>query len=277
MKIAFWSNTNGRAGTTSNMACIAVMCSMIQKKKTILFENHGTIHNLEHILTNTRGSVHNFLREQFAYYDQTGLESLIKRVHSNHTYEDIMEDISMKFLQNLVYYLPRNLDLNQEYFEYELNQVIHPLLGFLEDAADYVFVDTASSQNLSTKTILDEADLVVVNLCQSKQVMDNFFHEYHGIMDKSVYLIGNYQPQSLCNLKNIQKCYKIEKEMTGVIPYNIEFHDALSSGSMIEFLTRNLACKQEDENYYFIQEVIKASKMIWETAGRLREESKIAT
>ena len=269
MKIAFWSNCKGRAGTTSNMTCMSIVCSMLKRKKSILFENHYNLNGIEQTLVNCRQTHRNILREEFSYYDQTGLEGLIRREHAHHTYDEVMEDVSMKFLDNLIYYLPEIRNMNQEYFEFELNQVIRPLLAFLDKSFDFVFADTAFNNSLSTKSILEDAELVVVNLCQNKVLLDHFFANYSSLIEKSIFLIGNYQEQSRYNLKSIRRRYQIPKELIGVIPFNMEFCDAANNGTTVEYLTRNFNCKKQDDNYFFICQIKKAAAMILE---RLEQE-----
>lgn len=262
MKVAFWSNSSGRAGTTSNMACMSILCAMLEHKRTIMFENHYNLNDLEQAFIQEREKRNHVLKEELAYYDPKGMEGLIRRVHSNYTYKEIMEDVSLKFMDNLLYYLPKSDLVNHEYFEFELNQVIKQLIAFLNHSFDCVFIDTASNQMLSTKLILEDSDLVVVNLCQNKSVLDHFFFHYHSLMDKAVFLVGNYREQSKYNLCNIRRRYKIPREKIGVVPFNFEFSDAVSGGTAIEFLMRNLSCKRQDDNYFFINEVKKSAAMI---------------
>lgn len=261
MKVAFWSNSSGRAGTTGNMACISIICSLL-KRKSILFENHFSLSGLEQVLVNRKRSPVALLREEFSFYDPVGIDGLLRRIHSNHTYEQLMEDVSMKFLDNELYYIPRNSSINPEYFEYELNQVIKPLMDYLNKLFELVFIDTAANDTLSTKTILEEADLVVVNLCQNKAILEHFFTNYSSIIDKSIILIGSYQEESKFRLKNIRRRYQITEEQVAIMPFNMEFADAMNNGNLVEFIMRNFSCQKQDENYLFISQAKRAADMI---------------
>ena len=115
---------------------------------------------------------------------------------------------------------------------------------------------------LSSKIILQEADLIVVNLSQNPYILEDFFENYRSLIDKSVYLLGNYTPESKYTKGYILRKYHIPRERIATIPYNVEFHDALNSGSVISFLNQNYQCKRKDENYYFIREVKRAVEMI---------------
>ena len=50
MKIAFWSNSRGMSGVTSNLACISALSSLMSGKKAVLFENHFDVNNLGDVL-----------------------------------------------------------------------------------------------------------------------------------------------------------------------------------------------------------------------------------
>ncbi len=275
MKVAFWSNSTGRAGTTSNMACISILCAMLERKKSVLFENHYSLNGLEQSFMERKEKGFQVLKEEFAYYDPRGLDGLIRRVHSNYTYEKLIEDVSMKFLENLLYYLPKSHDMNNEYFEYELNQVVKPLIDFLNRTFDIVFVDTASNNSLSTKQILEESELVVVNLCQNKAFLDHFFSNYQSLFSKSIFLIGNYQEKLKMSLNVIRRRYQIPKERIAIVPFNLGFGEAVSTGKVVDFLLRNFTCKRQDENYYFMNQVKKATYMLLECLRR--EEASIVS
>lgn len=264
MKVAFWSNSNGRAGTTSNMTCISILCAMLEQKKSILFENHYNLNGLEQAFIQGRGHYQSIMKEEFSFYDQRGLDGLIRRVHSNYTYDEIMEDVSLKFLDGQLYYLPKNHDMNHEYFEFELNQVVKPLFYLLNRTFDFVFVDTASNNSLSTKMILEEADLVVVNLCQNKVLLDHFFSNYQSLLSKSVFLIGNYQEKSRYNLKTIHRRYQIPNEILGAVPFHFLFGEAMNRGSAITYFMQHLECQKQDENYFFMSHAKRSARMILE-------------
>ena len=56
--------------------------------------------------------------------------------------------------------------------------------------------------------------------------------------------------------------YQIPKDKIAVIPYNVQFKDAVMSGDLIAFLNKNYECGRKSENYYFMKEVKKATAMI---------------
>lgn len=47
MQIAFWGNSRGKAGITSNIAAISTFMALEMQIRIILFENHFNLNNLE--------------------------------------------------------------------------------------------------------------------------------------------------------------------------------------------------------------------------------------
>ena len=265
MKIAFWSNSHGKNGVTSNLACMSIMEVLEQKRKNLLLENHFNINNLETVLN--QSMARNRFNE-YNFYNQKGIEHLIRKIHSGYSMDNpalmqnAVSNSVMNFMEDKMSYLPQNYLMNQEVFDYEFNQVVNPMFRLLEEFCDTVYIDTAVGNMLSSKIILEEADLIVVNLSQNPYVLDDFFEHYQSLVKKSVYLLGNYTPESKYTKRYIMKKYDIPKNKIAAIPYNVEFKDAVTSGSLIAFLNKYYRCDRKNENYYFMKEVKKAIQML---------------
>ena len=52
---------------------------------------------------------------------------------------------------------------------------------YKRQVSEYIFIDTESNQNLSTKQILFDADIVVVNLTQNPDNIRDFFENYTSV------------------------------------------------------------------------------------------------
>lgn len=265
LKIAFWSNVHGKNGVTSNLACISVMEILEQKRKNLLLENHFNINNLETVLN--RSMARNKLNE-YNFYNQKGIEHLIRKLHSGYSVETAsslehaVSNSVMTFMEDRMNYLPQNYLMNQEVFDYEFNQVVNPMFQLLEKFCDTVYVDTSVGNTLSSKIILEEVDFIVVNLSQNPYILEDFFEHYQSLVKKSLYLIGNYTPESKYTKAYIMRKYQIPRDKIAVIPYNVQFKDAVTSGNLIAFLNKNFDCGRKSENFYFMKEVKKATAMI---------------
>ena len=121
MKIAFWSNVHGKNGVTSNLACISVMEILEQKRKNLLLENHFNINNLETVLN--QSMARNKLNE-YNFYNQKGIEHLIRKLHSGYSVEtaDSLEyavsNSVMTFMEDKMNYLPQNYFRRSRFYCY---------------------------------------------------------------------------------------------------------------------------------------------------------------
>ncbi len=269
MVIAFWSNVKGKGGVTSNLACISVQAAL-EGRDSILFENHFNIHSMGDIL---EGAAKNhYLKEEYSY-QRRGLEPLIRQFQCGYAVGNIKESYSVSYLQKGISYLPQSQWMNQELFDYEFCQVIRPMLKELKKVAGTIYIDTSPEDLLSTRSILEEADVIVVNLNQDPHVVDHYFKNYHSYMEKSIFLLSHYEEESRFNRKLIFKKYPVGKEKIAVIPYFAPFKEAVGEGRVIRFFEENKKGSRKKESTYFFEEVKEASDMIWEFAkGREKKD-----
>jgi hypothetical protein len=268
LKIAFWGNGDYSSGVTSNLACISIASTFEYSYKAILIENHQQKNKLENVLMyNLRYR----LRELQYQSRWRGMNHIL-----NYYYMDILarenkecstnviKEASLEVLYNKLYYLPTDYVSNHYMYEYNLYATIKELLKELDDFADITYIDT-SSHKLSSKIILDEADLIVVNLIQNQSMINDFFENYSSIIHKCVFLVSNYHSGSIININQISKAYLVNPTHIVAIPYNMEYQLALNQGTVVEFLSRNYKCNRQNPNYQFVKQVKLAVKMINKT------------
>lgn len=268
MKVAFWSPIRESIGVTTNMACIAGVASMSGAGRTILLENHYSLHNIGDIILPLEQT--NELREQAKYYSKYGMEYVLKQIYSGKNGVDLIHEAAVSLLYERLLYLPQSYIVNREVFNYEFDMVREELFRCLEDTAQYVFVDTETNRNLSSNMILSDADLIVVNLIQNPKVLDDFFQEHASIREKAVYLIGSYQKDYELNLRRICYEYQISREQIGAVPLNTELVSAAIQGRLLQFLSTNYYKACGRENDYFMRQVKKATMMIRENMFRMK-------
>lgn len=262
MKVAFWSNTRGRSCVTSNLACISVLSTLSSsdQRRTIVLENHQNILNLGNALFSQQSRQE--VRENKSYQVEYGLSRLLRSMEEG---EKLSENTVLRYAENFLgkklFYLPAGGTRNQEMLEYRLERECVRTIKFLEQYGDLVLVDTAAAPLASSRKILRQADLVVVNLSQNKQMLDHFFRNYSDIRKKAFYLIGNYDEGSELTRGEVIKRYEIPGSQLGIIPHNVQFSDALSDGELIPFLLRNYHCGEYDCNYHFMASAKEASDL----------------
>ncbi len=251
MKVAFWSNTRGRSCVTSNLACTSVLSALSRpEERTILFENHQNIVNLGSTLF-MQHSEH-IVRQEMRYTVESGLGKVLSLIQKEDLSEERFFSMTKDYLGKRLFYIPaEDLD-NAELLEYQLNIGCVRVMRYLEQYSDMVFVDTSASPLSSSRKILQQADMVVVNLSQNESMMSHFFRNYSSIQEKAFYLIGNYDEKSQWTKSRIVNRYGIPGRKIGIVPHNVEFSDAISNGRLIPFLLKNYDCGSQNQNYDFM-------------------------
>lgn len=253
MIIAFWSNSHGQARTTSNMIAIAAMMAMDYQYRCLLTQTHFCMNNLEAYLVGDRET------SQDMYLDMgiDGLSSIIKLRALD---KDTIDNYSVSFFNKRITLLPGTVGGNKKLFTNDMIQTITRLLEELKKHYEMVFIDLNSGPDQVSKLVLEKADAVVVNLCQNKNMLDNYMTSWKPSNKKIMYLIGGYEKNSTYNLHNLKLLYKpLDKKITGIIPYNTEFMDAGSNGETLKFLSKNMNNGKKDTNGYFMECVKDAS------------------
>jgi hypothetical protein len=261
VKIAFWSNANEKCGVTSNLAAISV-ASVIRFPYTVItMENRLCQNNLGQAYLGTSN-----VKMQHAvgtnYYDGGGMEGLLRRIYRGDYQTNIIPQYRKEIIPKHLYYIPQTRVIHSEIFDYELNHDIHTLLQLIDENSEICFIDTACRNNLSSKNILDEADLIVVNLCQNAMLLEDFFLNYSSLIPKAVFLVGNYTAHSNISSKRIAMKYDIPYDNITVIPSNEMYRNAFLTGNVVEFISRNYICDKDNPNYHFIHAVRRAAHMI---------------
>lgn len=261
MKVAFWSNVRGKSCVTSNLACMSVLSALsCPGRRTIVFENHQNIINLGNTYFSPYSD--NTVHESTNYSVNTGLEKIFQFVEQGELLpEDRFFCYTKDFFGKQLLYLSSESIHNADVLEYQMSKECCRTLDYLEKYSDMVFVDTSAAPLVSSRKILQEADIVVVNLVQNPSTLSHFFRNYSDIRKKAFYIIGNYEEERALNKHAIMQEYGIMENRIGTILHNRDFADALSSGQLIPFLSKNYCCAPDDENYPFIAAAKEAEQL----------------
>lgn len=261
MNIAFWSNANELCQVSANMASISIASVIRYPYSVTLIENRLSNNNLGKAFLGRRSI--NFIYEAGTnYYDGGGMEGLIRKIYRGNDSMGILKPYLLEIITNHLYYIPQSGVIHSEIFDYELNHCIHKLLKMVNEYSDFCFIDTASHQNLSTKAILQEADLIVVNLCQKQNLLEDFFLNYSELTERAIFLISGYEPKNRITARALASKYDIPYENLVPIPNNESFQNSLLSGNVKEFIRENYSCTKESPNYTFIQAIKRATYVI---------------
>lgn len=233
-----------------------------------MFENHQNINNLGSILNH--GFPKDVLQEQKAYQVRDGLEHLLRLIKTKEQMdENLLMHSCMSLPLNNLYYLSRTIRTNQEYLDYELSQHVTSLLKTAERFCDTIYIDTAENTGTSSKKILKDADMVVVNLSQHPYVMSDFFRNFSQVQEKAFYLISNYEKQSVFSKDYLIQKHGISPYQIGIMPHHISFADAMAKGELIPFLRNHYSCNRSSIHYDFMESTKEAVSLLEDFSCRL--------
>lgn len=262
MKVAFWSNVRGKSCVTSNLACISVLAALgCPERRTIVLENHQNIVNLgsTYFSPQSNGTVN----ENSGYTVDTGLGKVLQVVEKGERLsEEMFYRYARGYLGKQLFYLPTESVESADALEYQMARKCGRTLRFLEHYGEMILIDTSAAPLESSRRILQEVDLVVVNLNQNKQMLSHFFRNYSALREKAFYLIGNYDDESEMNKYTIMGKYGVPEDEIGTIPHNTQFADAVSGGRLIPFLLKNYRCGEKNVNFSFMRAAKEAEQLI---------------
>jgi hypothetical protein len=275
LKIAFWSNANEQCNVSANLAAISVASVMRYPYSIITLENHLCSSNLgKAFCGNQRISLCSDVGTN--YYDGRGMEGLLRKIYRSNYYSNTLNPHLKEILNQHLFYIPQSQTIHSEIFDYEFDHCLHPLFRMIEENFDICMIHAASHNNLSTKTILEEADLIVVNLCQKMSLLDEFFLNHSTLISKSVFIISNYDSNIMPGSKRIAYTYQIPWENIILIPENISYQNAYENGSVVQFFILNYFCSKENPNYPYIQSIKKAACIIIKRAEQMVKQKELS-
>lgn len=261
MKVAFWSNAGEVCSVSQNLAAISIASVNRFHYSIIAMENRLQGHNLGKAYHRWEYyNIHDTVGTN--YYDGNGMEGLLRKIYRGDYESDILKDYLKEIIHKHLYYIPQSKTIHNEIFDYEFEHCIQSLFQMTDQYADICFIDTASNNSLSTKFILEEADLIVINLCQKKSVLEDFFLNYSSLISKAVFLISNYDSKAGNSGLSLFKENHIPRDYIIAIPYNELYHVAYESGNVLDYINGNYSCNTDNPNYPFIQAVKKATYII---------------
>ena len=263
MNIAFWSMTSGRSATSSNLLAISVMSSLVYSLQQTVVQLDQYSRAIDDVFGEKRQT--NLLMEEYSYYSKKGLDCLIDKCQLDElNLQDLYEN-TIPVKDTLIGYIPVSKRTTIGINNRELNYFSKKIFEVLNHSNQLNFIDCINGDIPVSKTILKSADVVVINLSQGMNLFSlNIDKE---ILKKAVFLIGKYDENSKENISRICKKYGIDRNDIAIIPYNIQFNDAIHEGKLVSYLSKSINSRANDENVDFINKVYVATGMILRKAG----------
>ncbi len=280
MNVVFWSTAQGKCGTTHNMMAVALTASLLYPMKSVLIHTGTDSFVWEKNYSLKRGRLYNkeryarggagprglgILSEDFSYYGAAGLDDIIessrlKNVSENMIYENMLKISSTSF------YIPSSRRIGTGIRSDEAAMKMPDIMKRLDSLSDICFIDAKTGKDKVSWSILDAADIIVINICQNCFSMDEYGQIPQSVRNKSIYVIGRYDDNSKSGIDDIRKKFKIDKDKLGAIPYSILYSDAINAGSAVGFLEKSIQAGKSGRSP-FMDGVCKTVGMVLKKAG----------
>lgn len=263
MNIAFWSEDRG-CGTTSSMAAVASVCSNAWNLKTILMQSRHQDGDLwEKIETAPLGMV----SEDGMSRALDGLDYLLWQAKNKKLTEAAVLDSMIPVVKERMYYLPQSRYRKPRVYARSLKQGMWQIIRYAQRVSDVVFIDCGSGRNELAEIILAKADVVVICLRQERGSLERYFGKRHAFSGKVIYIVDQYQQESMYNQAYLRRVYRIGDDELGVIPHNSIFRHASDRGRTERFVRRHIRGTSLENQYYFMQELMQTTRLILKNAG----------
>lgn len=264
-QISIWGVQHG-LGVTSNVAALATLIGMEYQVRTLVTQPQWSDTTLEHAF---KKSLSRYNRE-LMNISGTGLDALERLVRSGKCERDSVKNNSLIIEKDRLEILSGTEKLNKEEFE-RSEAIFNVIFDKAKEYYEALIVDLHAGNNSNiVQTTIQQSDLVIVCLNQNIHVLEKYFNKENwpeALHDKPhLLLIGQYDSNSKYKVKNIASLFNYNKPIL-TIPYSSEFRDAFNDGNVKGFFMQNQMVSKNHKNYYFMQQVRQAVKIILTEIG----------
>lgn len=260
MLVAFWSSAEIRTGVTTNTALISHFYAQRYKKKVALFENHvpGKC-GLEDILI---GKKHlPLLYEEPIYYNRSSNINYYYGLMKAGLPVGRLSDVALPMAEGKLHYFPQ-FSSNHNLFDYEMNTIIDRLLDELDTRYEVVFSDLKRLHTMTTKKILERADLVFINVPQEETDLSDILNNYSIDRNKVCFIISRYRKGENLDFNEFISMYGIENERVSYIPYYEALVGICKNGNLSSFLSKNLWSTRGEKSFELVSQLRKLTQFI---------------
>ena len=282
MKIAFWSEQR-KTGTTFNMAVVA-SASVFMYPLTVavisggyqdkdLEKNFKRNHEWRSPLTEQQQSYefskdYLFVADQEEYFISRGLDCLLYKDKREDLTEGVIKANMRQVIKDRMYCMPGSRKKEQEWWYTDRRfSRLSRVMGAVEECFDVVFIDCGSRKDDFAQKMLKEADVCVLNMDQSEELIGDYYRNPPALRGKTFFLVGNYFQDALYTRKNLERLYRVEENILGAIPYNPQLQAASQTGRIQGGVRKYIDKGMKGKNILFEQELMRTVRLILKQAG----------
>lgn len=281
MKIAFWSGEKqvDTAFHMSLVACASVSISSLsiavasggyngkELEKSFSGKRKDSVlkQPVDREYENTGQAI--LAAEQQEYFLAAGLDCLLGKQKEELTKQVVRANMQ-QIIKERMYYLPTSRKREQEWWQEDSFFVrLKQVMDAVEDCFDVIFIDCGNRKDDFTQSVLQEADVCVLNMNQESELIGDYYRNPPGFSGKVFFLVGNYFKDGLYTRKNLERLYRVDENMLGAIPYNLQMKEAARTGRTEAEVKKHMTEHGKGRNFEFAQELIRTTKLILRMAG----------
>lgn len=233
MVVAFYSPFRGQSGNSSNLLAAAIVSVLQYQKRVFVMESHFEKNALSAMLL--KGSE----KRESGVLEDFGIDLLVRGRALTRIEEEQLHNASFSFLEDHLHLLSGTRQANWELFEELTEPVILEAVKAADLCHDLVFLDVDAGQDFLARQLLGLADRVVITLPQNPWLIRQHLEQIPKEQQKQIYVIGNYEPDSRFNRRNLSAMFPfLSGRKTVPITHDAAWMDALLDAAAISCLRR---------------------------------------
>ena len=273
--VTFWNDDREQTGKTLTSVAVATRMAIERNYKILLISTSfqdPTMKNCfwgNEVQKNLKlfgGKINNIAVEN-------GIEGLLKLITSNKLTPSVITDYTKVIFRGRLEVLngfegTKGNSFEMNYEEYKkVEKCYIELIRMANQYYDMVLVDLDKTMGKEVKEeILKISNVNVMVFSQKKAGLDRYKELRDSSQEinspKTIPVVGKYTRHSKYNVKNITR-YLDEKKEIDVIPFNLLYFEAAEEAGVTDlFLKLKNVKDTSDENYIFMQEVLKLMEKI---------------
>ena len=273
--VTFWNDDREQTGKTLTSVSVATRMAIERNYKILLISTSfqdPTMKNCfwgNEVQKNLKlfgGKINNIAVEN-------GIEGLLKLITSNKLTPSVITDYTKVIFRGRLEVLngfegTKGNSFEMNYEEYKkVEKCYIELIRMANQYYDMVLVDLDKTMGKEVKEeILKISNVNVMVFSQKKAGLDRYKELRDSNQEinspKTIPVVGKYTRHSKYNVKNITR-YLDEKKEIDVIPFNLLYFEAAEEAGVTDlFLKLKNVKDRSDENYIFMQDVLKLMEKI---------------
>lgn len=279
--VTFWNESRKEAGQTSSMLAVATHMALERNFRVLVVDAAFNDNSIEKAFFKRRDDKALKQLTQGKLDIASGAEGLVSAIASNKVTPEIITNYTkvvfrnrLDILTGLSTEIHENFEKSMSFYKDLLltaNRFYDLIIVDLEKTLDYPFV----------KSILDISHIIIYCMPPNLENINNFMkkRETNPIIgsDKIIPLLSRSDESSGYNVKNATR-YMKEKMLLPTIPYNVRFMEATNEANTATFFANmKLSKSKYDINQNFIEEVERASVVIFEKIKEIQKQMQIST